>query len=176
MSSIFDFSLKSLRARLPALSKLGKALGDESGDALIELALVVSLMFSPLLFGTVEMAEIVFDSIEVSNAARAGATWAMTNSTSSSLTSGLTAAAQAEASDFGTNLSVVPNVYWACSAALAGTQYSTLSAATTACTGTSNHPIELIQVNTSTTVTIPIRCPGLPASITLTGSSVTETE
>ncbi|MGA2046940.1 MAG: TadE/TadG family type IV pilus assembly protein [Terracidiphilus sp.] len=176
MSSIFDFSLKSLRARLRALSKFRKVVGDESGDALIELALVVSLLFSPLLFGTVEMAQIIFDSIEVSNAARAGASWAMTNSTSSSLTAGLTAAAQAEASDFGTNLNVVPNVYWACSTALAGTQYSTLSGATAACTGTSNHPLELIQVSTSTTVTMPIKCPGLPASITLTSSSVTETE
>src|SRR5271165_6782401 len=175
MRSKFDFSLKSLRARLPALSRFRKALGDESGDALIELALVVSLLFSPLLFGTVEMAQIVFDSIEVSNAARAGANWAMTNSTSSSLTAGLTSAAQAEASDFGTNLHVVPNVYWACSATLTGTQYSTLSAATAACTGTSNHPLELIQVSTNATVTLPIRCPGLPSSITLTGSSVTET-
>jgi len=182
MNSIFDFGLMSLRSGWSAALRRGRrALGDESGNAMIEFALVV-IAFVPILLGTVGMAQVLLDSIEVSNAARAGASWAMSNSTSSSLNAGITAAAQAEAADFGTSLSVVPTVYWACSTALAGTQYSTLSAATTACTGGTNHPVELIQVSTSATLQVPFHVSGLPSgiklpsSITLTGSAVTETE
>jgi Flp pilus assembly protein TadG len=176
MKSIFQAGLRNVRALRSNLLKHCGRLSDESGNALVELALVVPLVFVPLLLGTMELAQVVFDSIEVSNAAHAGASWGMMNSTSTSLSAGITTAAQGEAMDFGTNLTVTPTIYWACSAALGGTQYTSLSAATSACTGTSNHPLEMIQVFTSAAVTIPIRCPGIPSTFTLTGLSVTETE
>ncbi len=176
MGCIFAVTLKSFHTQWLKFRERGRALGDESGNALVELALVSSLVFTPMLLGTVELAQVLFDSIEVSNAAHAGASWGMMNSTSANLGSGITAAAQAEASDFGTNLIVTPNVYWVCSNALGGAQYTSLSSATTACTGSSNHPLELIQVVASTSVTIPIRMPGIPASIGLSSRAVTETE
>ena len=176
MKNILHITFSHVHARFPTLLNRCRGLGDETGSALVELALVSSLLFAPLLLGTVELAQVLSDSIEVSNAARAGASWAMMNSTSSSLSSGITTAAQAEASDFGTNLVVTPTEYWACSEALTGTQFATLASATSGCTGTSNHPIELIQVVTSATVSVPVKLPGLPATFPLSTTAITEAE
>jgi Flp pilus assembly protein TadG len=176
MKSAFESKLSRVRALFKSLQRHCRRGGDESGNALVELALVVPLVFVPLLLGSMELAQVVFDSIEISNAAHAGASWAMMNSTSTSLNAGITTAARGEAMDFGNSLVVTPTVYWACSAALSGTQYSSLASATTGCTGTSNHAIEMISVLTSAPVTIPIKAPGISNSITLTGLSVTETE
>jgi Flp pilus assembly protein TadG len=149
---------------------------EERGDALVEMALVVSFVLFPMLVGTVELGMIVFDSIEISNAAHAGAMYGMMSSTYAANSTGITTAAQSEAPEFGTNLGVTTSVYYACSLALGGTQYSTQSAANTGCTGTSNHSLEFVKVLTSATVTPPIRCPGLPTTFTLRGFSSMEVE
>jgi len=143
---------------------------------MLEMALMLAIFGIPLLLGTVEAATWVYASIEVSNAAHAGAMYAMTSSTFANDTSGITTAAQQEASDFGANLTVTPTAYYACSAALGGTQYTTQAAATTACTGAGDHPLEFVQVVASAPVTPPIRIPGLPKTFTLNGTSVMEVE
>jgi len=130
----------------------------------------------PVLFGTVEMATFVYGSIEVSNASHAGTMYGMTSSTLAGDTAGMTTAAQAEASDFGTNLTVTPTSYYACSAALGGTQFATQSAASSACTGAGNHTLQFVQVAVSAPVTPPIHCPGLPTTFNLTNTSVMEVE
>jgi Flp pilus assembly protein TadG len=151
-------------------------LREEQGNALVEMALCVSLLGMPLLVGTVEMGSMVYTSIEVSNAAHAAAMYGMISSTFAAHSSGMVTAAQNEASDLGTNLLVTPNVYFACSNAIGGTQYSTQSAANSACTSGTNHTLEFVQVSTSVSVTPPIRCPGLPATYTLNGSSTMEVQ
>lgn len=151
----------------------------ESGNALVELAVIVAFLGVPLLLGTAEMALVVYESIEISNAAHAGAAYAMQSLTYASNTTGITSAAQDEAPDFGTSLSVTPATFYACSAAIDGTRYTGTNAqtsATNACTGGSNHPLEFVQVNTSAVVTPPIHLPGLTSSFTLTGCSVMEVE
>lgn len=154
-----------------------RLLRDSSGNASIELALAFSCLITPLMLGATEVAFLVYDSIEVSNAATAGAMYGMISSTLASNTSGIESAAQSEASDFGTNLTVTPTVYYACSAALSGTQYTTQSAAAAACpANASNHYLEFVQVNSSATVTPPVRIPGLPANWTLRGQSVMEVQ
>jgi hypothetical protein len=125
------------------------------------------------------MASLVYDSIEISNAANAGAAYGMQSLTFASNTSGMTTAAQNEASDFGAALSVTPTTYYACSSAIGGTQYTGASAQSNAnagCTGTGNHALEFVQVKTSASVTPSIHWLGLPSSFTLTGSSVMEVE
>jgi Flp pilus assembly protein TadG len=146
----------------------------ESGDAVIELALIIGIFGPALLLGTVEMATVVYDSIEVANAAYAGAIYGMRSATFASNTTGITSAAQAEASDFGTHLTVTPTTYYACSAAIAGTQYTTQSAASAACSGSGNHALQFIQVQTSGSITPAFHFPKLPASFTVKGSSVME--
>lgn len=162
--------------RLSRKWKRLRLLREEQGNAMIEMALCMSLLGMPLLVGTVELGGMIYTSIEVSNAAHAGAMYGMISSTFAASSSGMTTAAQNEATDLGTNLAVTPTVFYACSQALNGTEYSTQSAANSACTGGTNHTLEFVKVNTSTTVTPPIHCPGLPASYTLTGLSVMEVQ
>lgn len=149
---------------------------EESGNALVETAMCVSFLVMPLLLGTVALGGMTYTSIEVSNAAHTGAMYGMMSSTFAADSTGIVTAARAEAPDLGTNLAVTPTVYYACSSSVGGTQYSTQAAANSSCTGGSNHSLEFIQVVTSATVTSPIRCPGLPASYTLVGTSVMEVE
>jgi Flp pilus assembly protein TadG len=118
----------------------------------------------------------IYTSIEVSNAAHAAAMYGMISSTFAANSSGMTTAAQNEATDLGTNLTVTPNVYLRLLQCNGGTQYTTQSAANTACNSGTNHTLEFVQVNTSVSVTPPIRCPGLPATYTLTGSSTMEVQ
>ena len=157
-------------------------LGGECGNALVELALVFALIGIPMLLGTVEMGYVVYYSVEISNAASAGALYGMQSPTYADAANipAVQSAAQAEATDFGTNLTVTPTTYYACSLAAGGTQYPiatyTLAQATAACTGTNNHPLLFIQVLTSVTATPPVHCPGLPTTFTLGGKSVLEVE
>lgn len=133
----------------------------------------------PLIAGLGEMGLLAYDSIEVSNAAAAGASYGMQSSTFASNTSGIATAAQMEAADFGSALSVTSSTYYACAAAINGTHYTGSNAqsdATSACTGTDNHALPFVQVVTTLRVTPMIRCPGLPSSYNLTGTSVMEVE
>ncbi len=153
-----------------------RRLGGESGNAMLELALVFSLLGIPLLLGTVEMGYVVYYSVEIANAANAGALYGMQNATDAASSSGITTAAQAEAPDFGSKLTVTPSTYYACSHAAGGTQYSTasysLAQAAAKCSGTGNHAVEFIQVAASATATPPIDCPGLAKTFSLGGTSV----
>jgi Flp pilus assembly protein TadG len=147
----------------------------DSGSALVEVALIVSLFGVPLLIGSAVLGQVTYVSIEVTNAAHAGAMYGMQSAVFAANTSGITSAAQAEASDLGTNLTVTPTTFYVCSAAVTGTKYTGASAqanATAGCTGGTNHPLEFVQVNTSATVTPNIRMVGLPTSFALTGVSV----
>jgi hypothetical protein len=121
------------------------------------------------------MGGMTYESVEISNAAHAGASYGMISSTFAANTQGIISAAQGEASDFGTGLTVTPTVYYACSNSIGGTQYTTQTAAASGCSG-SGHSLEFVQVITSGTVTPAIRCPGLPASYTLKGVSVMEVQ
>ena len=153
-----------------------RGLRGDTGSALVEMSLMLAIFGTPLLLGTVETATWVYGSIEVSNAAHTGAMYGMTSSTIANDSAGIIAAAQSDASDFGTNLTVTPTVYYAWSAALGGTQYSTQSAATSACTGAGDHPLEFVQVIATAPVTPPIHIPGLPKTFILSGTSVMEVE
>jgi len=165
-----------IRNAFKFLVRRGREMRGDAGGAIVEMALMIGIFGTPMMLATVESATWVYSSIEVSNAAHAGAMYGMTSATLAADTSGITAAARAEATDFGTNLTVTPTVYFACSAAIGGTQYSTQSAAVTACTGSGNHALEFLQVSTSASVTPPIHVPGLQQTLTLNGTSVMEVE
>ncbi len=154
-----------------------RRLEDNTGSASLELALVFSILGAPLMLGSSETAFMIYDSIEVSNAAHAGAMYGMYSQTFATNTSQIQAVAQAEAADLQGQLTVTPSVYFACSATPGGTQYTTQIAATQACgTGASNHSLEFVQVNTSATINPPLHVPGLPNTWTLKGFSVMEVQ
>jgi Flp pilus assembly protein TadG len=151
----------------------------ERGDALVELGVITSLLGVPLLIGTAQMGILVYYGVEVQNAAHAGAMYGMRSLTYAANTSGIQTAAQAEASDFSTHLTVASSTYYACSLALGGTQYTGGSAQTNAesgCTGGTNHALEFVQVNTSVVVTPLIHWSSLASSYTLRGGSIMEVE
>ena len=152
------------------------AAAQESGSALIELALTLSLVGLPLLFGTIYAGVLVFDNIEIANAAHAGAMYGMQSSTYASDTTGMTSAAQAEAPDLATGLVVAPTTFYACSAAIDGTQYTVQSDATAACTGGSNHALEFVKVTARYVATPFASIPGMQRSVTVSGVSVMEVE
>jgi hypothetical protein len=153
-----------------------KAMQRNEGSSLVELALLMSFFGAPMLLGTSEVAFLIYDSIEVTNAAHAGAMYGMMSSTFAADSSGVRAAAQAEAPDIGSTVTVTPTIYYACSAAVDGTQYSTQTAANTACTGVSNHSLQFIKVVTSATITSPFQFAGLPNNVTFGGTSVMEVQ
>jgi len=150
-------------------------LRDEAGQAVVEMTLLMVLFGVPLMLGTGEFGILIYDSIEVSNAAHAGAMFGMMSMANASDTSEIISVAQAEASDFGANLTVTPTYYWACSTSLAGATYATQAAANTACTGAS-HPLEFVKVVTSASATPLIHCPGLPKTVAMNGLSIMEVE
>ncbi len=150
----------------------------DNGSALVELALVVGVLGVPLWLGTAQMGWLIYDSIEVSDAANVGALYGMRSSTYAVDNAGMITAAQGDA-DLGANLSVSPVSYYVCALAVNGTQYTGAGAqqnAAAACTGTGNHALQFVQVNTSATVTPAIHCPGLPATLKLTGQAAMEVE
>jgi Flp pilus assembly protein TadG len=148
----------------------------DGGSALVETALMLSIFGVPLLLGTVDMATVIYRSIEISNAAHAGAMYGMQSASYANQTAQMTTVAQAEATDFGTNLNVTPTMYFACSAAQSGTQYTVLATANASCTGSLGHTLAFVQVVASAPVTLPFTCCGLPASITVSRTSVMEVE
>jgi hypothetical protein len=158
------------------LQRLRNAAAQNRGSALIELAVVLALVGTPLLAGTIYTAELLFYDIEVSNAAHAGALYAIRGSTFASDSAGITSAAQAEASDLGSALSVTPVVFYACSSAIDGSQYTTQDAATAACTGGSNHALQFVQVSTSYAATPFASIAGMQRTVQLTSTSVMEVE
>jgi Flp pilus assembly protein TadG len=158
------------------MKKCANLLRGESGGSLVEIALCIPLLGAPLLIGTVETGMALYDSIEVSNAAHAGTAYGMMSSTFAADSAGMTTAAKGEAADMGSLLSVTPTTYFACSQSIAGTQYTSQTAANSACTGTLNHSLEFVQVTTSASVPIPFRVPGLPISFNLASTSVMEVE
>ncbi len=151
----------------------------DAGDALIELAVFIAFLGLPLLLGMSEMGLLVYDSIEISNAASAGAMFGMQSLVFAQNTGGIANAAQLEASDFGSSLNVVSTTYYVCSNSIGGTQYIGASAqalANAACSSGVIHALEFVQVSTNVAVTPPVRCPGLPKTFTLRGSAVMEVE
>jgi hypothetical protein len=150
-------------------------LRDESAGALVELAFIVSFLGPPLLLGITDMATVLYFSIEVSNAAHAGAMYGMRTSPFAGDTTGITTAAQAEAHDFlASNVTVTPTSYWTCNTAQNGTTYATSAAATSPCSPA--YPLEFVKVIVSAPVTPPFHCCGIPATFTLSSTSVMEVQ
>jgi hypothetical protein len=175
-------SFRRLRSGLVALRELVRA---DCGSALVELGLVVSILGLPVLLGSTDIATLIYGSIEIENAAHAGAMYGMQGTCCILQTAAITTAAQNEAADFGTKLTVTPTSYYACSASQGGTQWTgtgnvidstSLATAKTNCTGTSGHVLSFVKVVASAPITLPFHCCGLPSSVTLRRTSVMESQ
>lgn len=173
------FGLAALVARARAARHSSTdytGLRSDAGSALVELAVYLSLIGVPLLIAMDYYGPQIIDQIDIDNAAYAGAIYGMTSSTFADNTSGIQAAAQADSSIFGSNLTVTSSTVYVCSLTISGTQYTTEAAATTACTGTNNHVLQLVKVTASASVTPPLTVPGLAKTQTLSSTVVMEVE
>jgi Flp pilus assembly protein TadG len=124
---------------------LGMRGQEESGSALVELALSVPLL-SMILLGAGEFARVSYAAIEVTNAARAAAQYAATNGGATSDTGGMQTAAQNDAYNLGTTVTAsVDSDTCVCSNA----ESTTVTCGTATCS--SGHLLETIGIKTTAT-------------------------
>jgi Flp pilus assembly protein TadG len=143
----------------------------EAAQSLVELALVFPL-FTMIMLGATEFARFAWASIEISNAARAGAQYAAQNHVTASDTAGIQTAALNDGVNL-TGLTVTSSQYCVCSSAESTT--ITCSSGLTTC-ASPNTLIAYVQVSTSATITPVVHYPTLPSNLTLHGSAVMAVE
>jgi Flp pilus assembly protein TadG len=157
------------RSFTAALRRL--SIRSESGDSLVEMALLLPIL-TMLLLGTVDLGRLSYMSIEVSNAARAGVQYGQQNSTTWSNVTAMQTAATNDAADLvgvtQGNLTAVATYWCQCSDGTSVTPNcfpSTPSCATT-------HRVDYVKVVTTATYKPWFSCPGIPSSTTLTSQAV----
>jgi Flp pilus assembly protein TadG len=135
----------------------------EGGGSLLEFALIVPLLVF-IILGIVDLSLAISQSMVVTQAAEAGATYGTLAHNQSDYTGMQTAAINA--SNGLSGFSVAPPFNW-CSCTSGGSAVSCSSS----CAGSAS-PIMYIQVQTSATVQVLVGYPGLPSSFSLTGTSI----
>lgn len=131
------------------------------GSALLEAALVTP-MLATLLLGATDLAQVARTSVEVSNAAKAGAQYASQNGYTAQDSTGIATAAQTEAPNL--TITTTSSYSCICSDGSASTCLNTDCA--------SSHMEETVTVDTQTTITPVIQIPALPTSWTVSGKAV----
>jgi len=153
----------------PRTSQVRRLARAEEGQAFIELALTLPVLFI-ILLGSAEFARLLYAGIEVSNAARAGAAYASQNIITASDSTGTQTAAVNDGSDIGlvkpTGLAATLNTLCTCSDGTA----ATCANAATLCISPA-HIREYVQVTTTATMNPIIHVPNLPATYSLQGYS-----
>ncbi|HKN60040.1 MAG TPA: TadE/TadG family type IV pilus assembly protein [Candidatus Acidoferrales bacterium] len=143
----------------------------ESGDSLVEMALLLPIL-TMLLLGTVDLGRLAYMSIEVSNAARAGVQYGQQNPTTWADVTGMQTAATNDATDLAGanngNLTAVAT-YW-CQCSDGSGVVASCSPSATSCAGT--HHVNYVKVVTTATYKPWFSCPGIPSSTTLTAQAV----
>jgi Flp pilus assembly protein TadG len=143
----------------------------ESGDSLVEMALLLPIL-TMLLLGTVDLGRLAYMSIEVSNAARAGVQYGQQNSSTWSNVTGMQTAATNDATDLvaanSGNLTAVAT-YW-CQCSDGSAVVPSCSPSPTSCAGT--HRVNYVKVVATATYKPWFPCPGIPSSTTLTSQAV----
>ena len=134
----------------------------ESGQALVEVSVAGTLLVV-IVLGVIEFGQLAYDSIEVSNAAKAGVQYGTQNGATASDTTGIQNAAAAAATDV-TGLTATSSYSCTCS------DGSSSTCQNTDCPNA--HLEEVLTVNTQATVTPMVRIPGLPSSFTVTGKAI----
>jgi Flp pilus assembly protein TadG len=131
----------------------GKA---RKGGAAVELAVVFPVLLL-LLIGVVDYGRVFYTSVTVSNAARAGAEWGQQSPATETDTVSMKAFAQLDGNDAG---SITLSARWFCECA------GTANVACNACSG-GVAPEVYVEVTATKVVTMLLKYPGLPGSITI---------
>jgi Flp pilus assembly protein TadG len=129
---------------------------DRQGTSFIETAILVPAMLL-LCCGTMDFARVVYAGIEVASAARAGVQYGALTPGHSGDTSGMAAAAKADATDLGTSVTASASNFCLCS--------GSTTDCTTVCSGAAADGYVSVTANYTFNTTLPY--PGLPQSVTL---------
>jgi Flp pilus assembly protein TadG len=146
-------------------------MGDDAGQSLVELALILPV-FVLLILGAVEFGELAYAAIVVSDAARAGVQYGAQSAATAADTAGMVAAAMNDGSDVN-GLSATPTSFCSCSNAPATSVPGGCSVAATSCPANGARVLNYVQVNTTATVAPFINWLG---SFTLTGQAIMRVE
>jgi len=130
----------------------------------MELALLMPV-FALMLIGTTELGLLVYDAIEVTNAAYAGAAYASQNRGTAVNTTEIALAAVSDGANV-PGLTTTSTTSCTCSN---GTSIACTSAASNC--AYPNRILEYVQVNTSATLSSLLHCPGLPTTFVLQGQA-----
>ena len=145
----------------------------EEGQALVELALSISLLFM-LLLGAVEFGRFAYLAIEIANAAKAAAQYGAQNSITAADVTGMKLVAAKDAPDVAnacTNFNTTISQPASCSCVVSGASSSAACDGSTVCTG---YIVQKLTINTSARCT-PIAFPkGFGGSLTISGQAVQE--
>ncbi len=139
----------------------------EAGQALVETAIAIPLLFA-LLLGAAEFARFAYAAIEVSNAANAAVDYGASSHTAATDSVGIANAATTDAANL-PSLSV-PSITTSCTCV--DTTYTPSSCSdNTTCSKNGTAMIETVTVKTQTTYDPLIYVPGGPRTITLNGQA-----
>jgi len=128
----------------------------ENGGAMVELAVVVPVLVL-IAIGVMDYGRVYFTSVAVANAARAGAEWATLEPGRVGRTTEAQNFAKQDGAEAGT-ITVTATPFCECSGA---------SVSCSSSCGAYGVPREYVQVTASKTVTMLLRYPGLPATVTV---------
>lgn len=156
-------------------------LRDNRGSAFVELALVLPLL-TFVIIGAAELGRIAYYSIELSSAARAGASYGAENSANVEQITPIETVAQNDASDVTLTWTTAPTEACVCETVYTSGATPTYNAtapgdctaaAITGCdvsnSTSTQYPIEYVDVTTTATVKTMFKYPGIPASFNLSG-------
>ncbi len=137
-------------------------LGNDSGQAMVEAALVIPLL-ALILIGMAELGRAAYAAIQVSNAAKAGVQYGTQNGSAAADAIGIINAAASDAANL-TGLTTTSSVSCVCSDGSASTCQPTDCA--------NSHIESILTVNTQANFDPIFHIPGLPATFTLRGQAI----
>jgi Flp pilus assembly protein TadG len=143
---------------------------NESGQALVETALTVPFLIMFVL-GAVEFGRVAFASIEVTNAAKAGAQYASQSHNTAADIPGITTAAQSEYSYMPSALTVSVDAPACTCSKDSSPNPAVVACATNSCSTGANLEVN-VTIHTSTSFDPLIHLPGLPKIYQISGQAV----
>jgi Flp pilus assembly protein TadG len=134
----------------------------ELGSSIVELAFILPVL-SLVLLGIIDFGRFFYTSVEVTNAAHAGAQFGARTIQMANNTTGMQQAALNDAPD---TAGMTATASYSCTCPNAG-----VVSCTTASCGASGAPVVTVTVTTQTTVSTLFPWPGIPSPITINGSA-----
>jgi Flp pilus assembly protein TadG len=147
------------------------ALGNESGSAVVEMALLLSLLFAPLLVGVAEFGRLEYFAIQTNKAAQAAVAYGAQSEYNASQVIDIRTAAQDAAPDLVRLGTTTPALVVSATTSCACSNGTAITCSDTKACVSPASVYKTLQVQTQATIPAFFRLPGLPQTYTLNGSA-----